>query len=366
MKTGKIAVMTGPNRPFEVKEYPLLPVPKGMARMKLLASGVCGTDLHIMRGKLAVDLPACVGHEFIGKVEDIHEDDSAKYGINVGDNVIVDIAVPCGECVLCKQGDDANCINLGVTNGDSPDVSPHFHGGFSDYNYTSVRNLVKIPDSLDPLTVGVFACPGPTAIHAVRLGLRSGLNLSKVNVAVVQGAGPVGCFTTAYLAAQGIKEVLVVCGRSDDRRALLARRLGASEILAYNEKSMDEIVKYVQSKNGGIGADLVVEASGNPKAVPQGMDMLRNRGMYLVPGQYSESGGVEIQPQIITFKALSIIGSSQYSMVDVHDYVKFLCEHTEIHETVKELASCYKVGDINRAFEDAFAKKNIKTVIVPD
>ena len=365
MKTGKIAVMTGPNRPFEVKEFPLLPVPEGMARMKLLASGVCGTDLHIMRGKLSVDLPACIGHEFIGKVEDIHEADSARYGISPGDNVIVDIAVPCGECVLCKEGNDANCVNMGVTNGERPDVAPHFFGGFSEYNYTSVRNLVKIPDGLDPLMVGVFACPGPTTIHAVRLGREAGLDFSRVNVAVVQGAGPVGCFAAAYIAAQGVKEVLVVGGKAGDRRSVLVKQLGATEVFDHGAQSMDEVVKYVQSKNGGLGADLVFEASGNPGAVPQGMDMLRNRGMYLVPGQYSESGGVEIQPQIITFKALSIIGSSQYSMVDVRDYVEFLSEHPEIHETVKALATCYRVEDVNKAFEDACAKKNIKTVIVP-
>ena len=366
MKTGKVAVMSGPNRPFEVREYPLLPVPEGMARMKLLGSGVCGTDLHIMRGKLAVGFPACIGHEFIGKVEDIHEADSSKYGINVGDNVIVDIAVPCGECILCKEGNDANCVNMGVTNGGRPEVAPHFYGGFSDYNYTSVKNLVKLPEELDPLMVGVFACPGPTAIHAVRLGIKAGLDPAGVNVAVVQGAGPVGCFATAYLAALGIKEILVICGGANDRRSLLAKQLGATELLDFTAQSMDDIVKYVQSKNGGLGADLVFEASGNPKAVPQGMDMLRNRGMYLVPGQYSQSGGIEIQPQMITFKALSIIGSSQYSMVDVHEYVKFLSEHTELHNPIKGLASCYKVEDINKAFEDAGAGKNIKTVIVPE
>ena len=199
MKTGKTAVMTGPDRPFEVREYPVLPVPGGMARMKLIAGGVCGTDVHIAKGRLAVGLPACIGHEFVGKVEEIGEADSVRYGIRAGDNVIVDIAVPCGECVLCKEGNDANCVNMGVTNGGMPDVAPHFYGGFGNYNYSPVKNLVKLPQGLDPVAACVFACPGPTVIHACGLGAKAGLDLSKVNVAVVQGAGPVGCFAVAEL-----------------------------------------------------------------------------------------------------------------------------------------------------------------------
>ena len=73
---------------------------------------------------------------------------------------------------------------------------------------------------------------------------------------------------------------------------------------------------------------------------------------------------IEIQPQMITFKALQIIGSSQYSMVDVRDYLKFLCEHKEVHNIIFELGTQYSVSDVNLAFTDAKAGKNIKTVLV--
>jgi threonine dehydrogenase-like Zn-dependent dehydrogenase len=94
------------------------------------------------------------------------------------------------------------------------------------------------------------------------------------------------------------------------------------------------------------------------------MNILRNRGFYLIPGQYSNSGGIEIQPQIITFKAVRMIGSSQYSMIDVRDYLAFLEQNPALTATIRELATCYPISETNKAFEDALAGKNIKTVLV--
>ena len=76
------------------------------------------------------------------------------------------------------------------------------------------------------------------------------------------------------------------------------------------------------------------------------------------------SGGVMIQPQAITFKALHIIGSSQYSISDVRAYLEFLSAHPELHEIVSGMAARYPISEVNRAFDDAGAGKNIKTVLV--
>lgn len=91
---------------------------------------------------------------------------------------------------------------------------------------------------------------------------------------------------------------------------------------------------------------------------------MRNRGVFLVPGQYSDSGPVEIEPHLITFKALCIIGSSQYSMKEVKEYLEFLESDRKLQEKIKALATCYKVEDINTAFSDIKMHKNIKTVLV--
>ena len=76
------------------------------------------------------------------------------------------------------------------------------------------------------------------------------------------------------------------------------------------------------------------------------------------------SGEIAIQPQLITFKALHIIGSSQYSMCDVRVYLESLQSHTALHEKIKALGACFKVTEINEAIAYAKSQKNVKTLLV--
>jgi threonine dehydrogenase-like Zn-dependent dehydrogenase len=201
-------------------------------------------------------------------------------------------------------------------------------------------------------------------MHAFHLASLGGVKIDGNTVAVVQGLGPVGCYAVMYLKALGVKKLYAITAGNNDRREALARQLGADEVLNLTRMGTDAVTEYLQKENGGLGVDLCFEASGAPAAVAQGMNILRNRGVYLVPGQYSNSGGIEIQPQMITFKALHIIGSSQYSMSDVRAYLDFLCAHPELHDTIKQLISCYPVSQVNAAFDDAKAGNNVKTLLV--
>ncbi len=360
----KAAVFMGPDNDFEVREFEVTETPKGYARMDLIASGVCGTDLHFHNGKLLTNYPSIIGHEFVGRIADVNEKDAEEYGLKVGDAVIADIAVPCGECILCKNGDDANCVNMQVTNGGSIEVAPYLYGGYTEVNYTPLTNLIKIPKTVDSIVAATFACPGPTAIHGICLAEKAGVDFSKVNVAVVQGLGPVGVFALMYLKKCGIEKVYAITAGDNIKREELAIELGATKVFNLTREGESTITNALKSENGGLGVDLCFEASGSPKAVPQGMEVLRNRGVYIVPGQYSNSGGVEIQPQMITFKALHIIGSSQYSFCDVQKYLEFLDANHDLFETVEKLGSKYSISEVNEAFADAKKGNNVKTLLV--
>ena len=172
-----------------------------------------------------------------------------------------------------------------------------------------------------------------------------------------------GSFAVAYLACAGVKNVIAFIGRENEDKAQMLRSLGASEVYSMKTDGQ-KIQQRISELTEGIGADLVFEGSGGAEAVPFGMDLLRNRGMYLVPGQYSDKGGVVIQPQMITFKALQIIGSSQYSVCDVEKYLSFLSCNQHLWKVIGGLVSKYSLEDINLAFEDMEAGKNIKTVLV--
>ena len=360
----KAAIFMGAHKDFEVREFDVVAAPAGYGRMDLIASGICGTDLHFHNGKLVVAPPTVIGHEFVGRITDLPGDEGDAYGLRVGDAVIADIAVPCGECILCQNGDDANCVNMQVTNGGSIDVPPYLYGGYAEVNFTPLANLVKIPDGVDPTVAATFACPGPTAIHACQLAKRANIDLSRVNVAVVQGLGPVGTFAVMYLKSLGVKTVYAITAGDDTTREETALTLGADRVFNLTREGTEAVTKALQAENGGLGVDLCMECSGAPAAVVQGMDILRNRGVYLVPGQYSASGGIEIQPQMITFKALQILGSSQYSMCDVRAYLDFLATHTELFDKIRKLGTRFRVSEINEAIAFAKSGKNVKTLLV--
>ena len=361
----KAAVFMGALKDFEVREFEVTKPPKGYGQMELIASGICGTDLHFHNGKLAIAAPTVIGHEFVGKITDLDQEEAKKYDLKIGDNVIADIAVPCGECILCKNGDDANCVNMQVTNGGSIDVAPYLYGGYAQVNYTPLSNLIKIPQSVDPTVAATFACPGPTAIHACELALKAGVDFNQIKVAVVQGLGPVGTFAVMYLKALGVPTVYAITAGDDTTRENTALSLGADKIFNLTRDGVDAVTEALQAENGGLGVDLCFECSGAPAAVVQGMNILRNRGIYLVPGQYSASGGIEIQPQMITFKALHIIGSSQYSVCDVEKYLAFLESHPELHSKIQSLSTKFSISEINQAIAYAKQGKNVKTVLIP-
>lgn len=363
----KCAVFMGHNVPFEIREYPVTKPPKGYGMSELLASGVCGTDLHIHSGRLGGEPETVIGHEFVGRLADCDPDEAAAYGLSVGDNVIADIALPCGECPLCLAGDDANCVNLKCANAGHVDEAPHLYGGYAEVNYTPLSNLIKIPAGLDPKMVCTFACPGPTAIHAFTLAKRANVKVESMKTAVVQGLGPVGMFAAMYLCAIGVEKIYAVSVGINPDREKLAMDFGVQKVFRLGTDATEEsMTEELMNVSGGMGVDLVFEASGSPSAVPVGLKLLRNRGVYLVPGQYSNHGDVAVSPQLITFKALQILGSSQYSVSDVKEYLDFLSAHPGLHEKILSLGTCYTVENVNRAFEDAYAGRNIKTMLVSE
>lgn len=360
----KAAVFMGIDREFEVREFEVAQTPRGYGRSKLIASGICGTDIHIHRGKLDAPTPSIIGHEFVGRLEDLDTEEGQAYGLKAGDAVIADIAVPCGDCLLCRSGDDANCANMKVTNGGSIEEAPYLYGGYTEVNFTPLANLVRIPDELNPVVAATFACPGPTAIHACRLAEQAGVRFAGMGTAVVQGLGPVGCFALAYLKKAGIENIYAITAGDNSKREELAMELGAKRVFNLHREGTEAVTAALQKENSGLGVDLCFEASGAPQAVVQGMDVLRNRGVYLVPGQYSASGGITIQPQTITFKALHIIGSSQYSVIDVEQYLNFLIGNKDLHPLIDKMSSKYPIERINEAIADAKSGSNIKTLLV--
>jgi len=367
-ETGLAAVYTAAGKEMEIRRYPVKEPKGGDVLLRLELSGICGTDVHICEGRLPLAGPMILGHEFIGRVQALGpraRADGLGNALAQGDAAVACVAVPCGKCVSCRRGDTASCLRFGVTYFRNPDEPPHFFGGYAEYLFSPCRNLVKVPRGLSLEAVAAFACAGPTCIRA----FETAGGLAKKELVVVQGTGPVGLFAIAWAAKAGCSVVAVGSG-SNRKRLALARRLGASMVLDYRKTAAEERAKAVRKLaerlGRGDGADVVFEASGSPRAIPEGLDLVRTLGRYIVPGQYSSSGGVEIQPQLITFKAIRIIGSGQYKLQDIGAYLDFLTRRRDVQ---RAFAACvthrYRVRDANKALANASKGKSVKGVFTP-
>jgi D-arabinose 1-dehydrogenase-like Zn-dependent alcohol dehydrogenase len=365
---GKAAVCTGPGQPLDIREYPVLPPAPDAALLRLASSGICGTDLHILEGRLPVPPPFIPGHEFIGRVQACGTQaaqDGLGRPLRPGDLAIACVALPCGQCFTCRQGETSSCLRFGVTYVRDPEQAPHFFGGYAEYLQQPAQTLVRIPHNVQPAAAAAFPCAGPTVIRA----LASAGNLHGDELVVVQGTGPVGLFAVAWAAQAGCRVLAIGSGASPARQELAAR-LGAARVMDYRgspEAERRECVLQAATDLGrGDGADVVIETSGSPRAIPEGLNLLRTRGLYVVPGQYSQSGDVSIEPQLITFKALRIIGSGQYRLADIGVYLDFLAAHPALQPL---FAACvthrFPVEAANDAMAAVGAGRTGKAVLAP-
>jgi len=360
----KAAVFTNAKKPFEIKEFEMTQPQKGFVCVKMLASGICGTDIHIYEGKLALPfVPMVIGHEFVGEICEIEPQDAKESGLKKGDRVIVNVAKACNECYLCEIGESATCRNLSVTYFHDLGEAPYVFGGYADHTYAPLGNVIKIPDEIPSKTIAIFACAGPTVINAVRCC--KGLELAATNTLVVQGLGPIGLFSVLYAKASGVKNIAVISTGKNNKRMELAKSLGADYFLNISEMTTEQRLGKVMEISGGLGADLVIEASGNPEAFNEGMEMLRNRGAYLVPGLYSDRGEIKIKPHMITFKALQIIGSAQYSVNDQKKYVEFLQNNSQYWDLIDDVCTHeWNIADINEAICTCVKGDSVKALFV--
>jgi threonine dehydrogenase-like Zn-dependent dehydrogenase len=369
VQTGRAAVYRGAGKPLEICSFPVTAPAKGQALLSLEISGICGTDLHILKGRLGIPGPLVLGHEFVGKIEALGSAparDGLGRPLKKGDFAIACVAIPCGSCFNCSRGETASCLNFGVTYLKDPAQAPHFFGGYGDYLYMPFQNVLRIPAGVSVKSAAAFPCAGPTIIRACAYAG----GLEKGELVVVQGTGPVGLFAIAWAARAGCQVVAIGSG-SSPRRLKLAKQFGATQVLDYRRLSLEErgkVVKELARKMGrGDGADVVIEASGSPAAVPEGLGLLRTRGRYLIPGQYSSSGSVTIQPEMITFRALRLIGSGQYTLADLDAYLGFLKRNPDLQRkfaagithtfTIGQAEAALAAVDGGRAGKAVFIRK---------
>jgi threonine dehydrogenase-like Zn-dependent dehydrogenase len=366
MPTGRAAVLESFHSPLKICNYPLPSrLPEGAILVRTEMAGICGTDVHLWKGELPIELPVILGHETVGRVEELGGEgfrDWTGDGLKIGDRITWNSATSCGACYYCKEkGQPTRCAArkaYGI--GYRSDVAPHFLGGYAEHHFLMPGATVfKLPKALETEAVIGAGCALITAIHGVeRTGIQAGDSV------VVQGAGPVGIAALAVAKNAGAGKIIVIGAPA--HRLETARRFGADVVLNLEEITKpNDRIDAVKDLTGGYGADVLLECVGRPQAVVEGMEMCRDGGKYLVLGHYCDAGPIEFNPHVITRKQLQVFGSWSSEPRHLDQAIKFLTGNREkypFHETVTHR---FKLEDVNEALRTTAEWLSAKSVITP-
>jgi L-iditol 2-dehydrogenase len=361
----KAAVMTAPYEPIEIWQLDDPDIEPGGMLVETVASEVCGTDVHLLHGRLAgVPYPIVPGHVSVGKVLEMRDVDRDALGtpLSGGDLVtFYDVHDICGQCFFCTVTKQSNrCPSrrvYGIT--DSANDGPL--GGWAERIYLKpdVR-VVKIPEPLSADTIIGGGCGMFTGFGAVE---RSTITLG--DTVVVQGSGAVGLSAAGFAALKGATTVIVI--GAPTQRLELAKSLGADAVLSIEADAPDHRAEVVRDLTGGRGADVVIEACGNPKAVPEGLHLVRDGGNYVVVGHYTDAGPIEINPHTDINRAhVDIRGQWGTEFSHVVRALNVLAKHQEQLPFERIIGARYGLEEADQALKDVEGLHVTKAIIEPN
>ncbi len=314
--------------------------------VRIGGAGVCRTDLHIIEGvwKPHMDptgdklLPLIMGHENAGWVEEAGPE---VEGFKKGDPVIVHPKISDGTCLACRRGEDMH--------GDGTFPGLDSNGGYAELLRTSVRNLVKLPESLSPKQAAPYADAGLTAYRVVKKASRQ---LVPGQRCVIIGAGGLGHIGVQCLKAMSPAEIIVV--DLSDQSLALAKQGGADHLV----KADGNEVEAVKALTEGAGAEAVIDFVGEKGTTTKGLAMTRPLGSYYIVG-YGEDIRVPAVDLIITER--NIIGNLVGTWAELTELMA-LADRGLVELAVQE----YRLADANQALKNLLhGKVRGRAVLVP-
>lgn len=252
---------------IELRDIPIPEPEKGEVLIRVKIAGVCGTDVHIYYDRFASSPPVILGHEFSGVIEKLGP---GVETFQMGDRVVSENnPFACGTCKICSLGYPNLCPHKKA-------FGIHSDGCFAAYVKLPVNLLHHIPDNIS-FEEAALCEPLAVSVHAVseRCGIEKG------DTVVVFGPGAIGLLSIQVAKAEGADKVLLI-GTSKDKevRFECAIKLGIETL----DIDKEDLTEKVMSLTQGVGADVVIEASGSKTAIIQGIELLRKNGRMAISG----------------------------------------------------------------------------------
>ena len=336
----RAAVMHG-THDVRLEDVPVPEPGKDEVLVEIRAVGVCGSDVHYYEegriGSFVVEKPLILGHESMGTVVALG-DNATKH--EIGDRVTLEPGVPDGTCRECRAGRYNLCPNVRFF------ATPPINGAFTNYVSINEGFAFSLPDGLsdnagalmEPLSVGIWACK--------KGGVTAGDHV------LVTGAGPIGLLAMQVAFAQGATEVTLT--DVADERLEIARRLGATRALNVAAEPLGE---------AGIEADVLIECSGNERALGDGIRCVRPAGVAVVVG---------MGPNEETSVPLAFIQTSEIILTGTFRYANTYPTAIDLAATGKVdldamVTSHYGLPDTEEALQASGKDPaNVKPMVIPN
>jgi 2-desacetyl-2-hydroxyethyl bacteriochlorophyllide A dehydrogenase len=255
-------------------------------RIAVGAAGICAGDLYLYLGKNPyATYPVIGGHEVAGVVAEIG---SGVTNISVGERVVVEPFLGCGTCYPCRIGKSNCCVNLQI-------IGVHRPGGYAESVLAPATHVHRVPEGLSPAFAS-FAEPVAIGVQACRRG-----QVSAGETVLILGCGPIGLALIEVAKARGAR---VVAADPIPSRREMAARLGA-EALPADETLLPTVLE----QTSGEGLAVVIEATGNPKAMEATVDLVATGGRIVIVGLVKQGVGVTFPALDFTRKEMTVVGS---------------------------------------------------------
>lgn len=333
-KTYKAMVTLEAGKPFTLQEVPLqLPGP-GQVLVKVLACGVCASDVSIISGHVGPIFPRVTGHELVGDVVALGE---GVTRLTLGQRV----GGPWhgghdGTCRQCQRSQFQYCDNQKI-NGVS------FDGGYAEYVLLRAEAVVRVPKEVDPAEISPFLCAGVTVFNGIRK-----LHVEQGRTVVVNGLGGLGHLAVQFAHKMGYEVIAVSSG---DEKATFAKELGANHYI--NSKTADIVAEI--NKLGG--ADIVVQTAPSPEAISLLVKALAPGGKLL---NLTLLGPVPVDTAVLVFKGASVHGWASGHAIDSEETIQFAVRHG-----IRCLVQRYPLEEAQKAIDDLIAgKPRFRNVLV--
>ena len=268
----RAAIWNGPGE-MELGEVPDATCPADGALLRVVACGICGTDVRTFyNGDRRIEPGAVLGHEICGEVLEVGPDADGDLRAATGDLVHVISTLYCGTCTLCRTGNEHLCQHGGLMGFD-------YQGAYAELvaiPQVALKNIFVIPEGLDAVHA-TFADPLSDAICG-----HKDIAVSLDDTVAVIGAGPVGTAHALISRLEGAGRVLML--ETAAQRLELARGILGDERMGYVDTSSGDGIEAVRAATDGIGADVVIVACSSDIAQEQAMEMAAPRGRVLFFG----------------------------------------------------------------------------------